>query len=71
MMSKYRILDVPANGTRGQDCGTFGLAELPARVRAAVLADPARGGWRLPARAGGDSGPELDDLAVVVTRQDD
>lgn len=64
----YDVIDCPGNGTAGQHCGAFALGELPARLRAAVLADPAAGEWTLPALSEGDSGEELDGLTVVVRR---
>jgi hypothetical protein len=68
-MDSYHVIDSPANGTAGQDCGTFALAELPDRLRAAVEADPDAGEWSLPALSEGDSGEPLDDLRVVMTRE--
>lgn len=67
-MSMYRIYDAPTDGTTGQDCGTFDFASLPARIQAAIEADPTAESWTLPALSGGDQGVELDDLETVVTR---
>lgn len=69
-MTTYRVIDVPANGTVGQDCGTYTLETLPARLRAAVEADPDAGEWTLPALSDGDSGEELDDLTVRIVEVD-
>jgi hypothetical protein len=69
-MTTYRVTDVPANGTIGQDCGTYTLETLPARLRAAVEADPDAGEWTLPALSDGDSGEELDDLTVRIILAD-
>lgn len=64
----YRVFESPDNGTSGNDCGTFTLIDLPDRLRAAVLADPSAGEWRLPALSDGDCGEELNDLTVIVRR---
>ena len=63
----YRVVDCPRNGSAGQDCGTYPLADLPARLRQAVEAAPDAGEWTLPALSRGGSGEELTDLDVVVT----
>jgi len=65
-MTTYRVIDVPANGSIGQDCGTYTLETLPTRLRAAVGANPDAGEWTLPALSDGDSGEELDDLIVRI-----
>lgn len=67
--TEYRVIDAPTNGTVGQDCGTFALAELPARLRQAVEADPNAGEWTLPALSNGDTGDELTDLETIVRRE--
>lgn len=63
---RYQVIDSPTNGTAGQDCGTFALAELPDRLRAAVEANPNADEWTLPALSDGDSGEELTDLNTIV-----
>ncbi len=65
---KYRVIDA-LDGTVGQDCGTFTLAELPARIQAAIAASPSDGTWSLPALSGGDCGDELVDLRTVVVEE--
>lgn len=69
-MTTYRIVDAPDNGTAGQLCGSFAFADLPERLKAAILAAPDADAWVLPALAEGDSGAELDDLSTVVTREE-
>lgn len=65
--ARYRVLDCPANGAAGQDCGAFAESELPERLRLAV-ADPGAAEWVLPALSGG--GEELSDLRVCVTSEE-
>lgn len=65
-MTTYDVIDSPANGTAGQHCGTFALAELPQRLQAAIGANPDAGEWRVPALSGGDTGEQLDDLTTIV-----
>lgn len=68
-MTSYRMYDRTNNGTVGQDCGTFAINELPARIKAAIEANPTAGEWVLPALSNGDSGEELSDLETVVTAE--
>jgi hypothetical protein len=65
---QYSVYDRPANGTSGQDCGTFDWDELPARLQAAIEAEPTQKEWILPALSDGDTGEPLDDLDTVVYR---
>lgn len=62
----YRVFEEPTNGTTGQMVGTFQLADLPARIQAAVTADPEADQWVLPALSEGDTGEEVADLRVVI-----
>lgn len=68
MATLYCICDVPANGTAGQECGTFLFEDLPDRIKAAVSASPDADMWSIPALSDGDHGEELADLFTVVTR---
>jgi hypothetical protein len=63
---QYSVYDRPKNGTSGQDVGTFAWDELPARLQAAIAAEPTQKEWILPALSDGDKGEPLDDLDTVV-----
>jgi hypothetical protein len=67
---RYRVIDCPTNGTVGQDCGSSSFAELPSRLQAAILADPEASEWTFSALSKGDSGEELIDLRVLITREE-
>lgn len=63
----YRVVETPANGSVGQDVGTFALADLPPRLRDFVSQWPDAAELTLPALSNGDSGEPLDDLTIVIT----
>jgi len=65
----YSVVEAPDNGTTGQDCGMIEFSELPMRIRLAIIADPIADEWVLPALADGNSGEELDDLSIIVSRE--
>lgn len=67
---RYEIIDSPANGATGQHCGTFALADLPARIQVEIRRDPEAKEWSLPALSGGDYGEPLEDLTVIIREAD-
>lgn len=66
-MTKYKLYDRPLNGSTGQDCGAFSLAELSARIQDVIASNPSAVRWTLPALGDGDSGEPLQDLETVIT----
>ena len=66
MSTAFRVYERPTNGTMGQDCGVFALADLPARYRDKVVGDPTAGEWVLPSLSDGDTGDEPSGLETVI-----
>jgi hypothetical protein len=69
MATKYLVKEIAdGDSSGGQDCGTAELHELPDYIRKAIEANPTDGSWAVQALD--DTGEELDDLRICITRLD-